>query len=36
LLEVNERICQARPVEPTLSPQEKKRQKRSAKKWDAK
>jgi len=32
LLEVNERICRARPVEGTLSPQEKKRPKRSAKK----
>ena len=29
LLEVNERICRARPVEETLSPQEKKRPKRS-------
>ena len=32
LLEVNERICRARPVEATLSPEEKKRPKRSAKK----
>ena len=36
LLEVNERICRARPVEDTLSPQEKKRPKRSAKKSRAK
>jgi hypothetical protein len=32
LLEVNEKICRARPVEDTFSPQEKKRPKRSAKK----
>ena len=32
LLEVNERICRARPVQDTLSPEEKKRPKRSAKK----
>jgi len=30
LLEVNERICQARPVEDTLSPEEKKRPRRSS------
>jgi len=30
LLEVNERICRARPVEESLSPQEKKRPKRSS------
>ncbi|MGH9784983.1 MAG: DUF6788 family protein [Terriglobia bacterium] len=30
LLEVNERICRARPVEDALSPEEKKRSKRSA------
>lgn len=36
LLEVNERICRARPVEDALSPQEKKRPKRSAKKSRAK
>ena len=30
LLEVNERICRARPVEDTVSPQEKKRPKRSS------
>jgi hypothetical protein len=32
LLEVNEKICRARPVEDALSPEEKKRSKRSAKK----
>ena len=32
LLEVNEKICQARPVEDTLRAQEKKRPKRSSKK----
>ncbi len=31
LLEVNERICRARPVEDTFSPEEKKRPKRSTK-----
>jgi hypothetical protein len=36
LLEVNERICRARPVEGTLSPEEKKRRKRSAKRSRAK
>jgi hypothetical protein len=36
LLEVNERICRARPVEGALSPEEKKRPKRSAKKSRAK
>jgi len=36
LLEVNERICRARPVSDTLSPQEKKRPKRSAGKLRAK
>jgi hypothetical protein len=36
LLEVNERICRARPLEDTLSPEEKKRPKRSAKKSRAK
>lgn len=36
LLEVNERICRARPVEDTLSPEEKKRPKRSAKRSHAK
>jgi hypothetical protein len=32
LLEVNEKICQARPVEASLTPQEKKRRRRSNKK----
>ena len=36
LLEVNERICRARPVEDTLSPEEKKRPKLSARKSRAK
>jgi hypothetical protein len=36
LLEVNEKICRARPIEDTLSPQEKKRPKRSARKSNAK
>lgn len=36
LLEVNERICRARPLEDTLSPEEKKRPKRSAKRSRAK
>ena len=36
LLEVNERICQARPVAETLSPEEKKRRKPSARKLRAK
>jgi len=36
LLEVNEKICGARPVEDTLSPKEKKRPKRSARKSRAK
>jgi hypothetical protein len=36
LLEVNESICRARPVEDTLSPEEKKRPKRSAKRSRAK
>lgn len=36
LLEVNERICRARPVEDTLSPEEKKRPRRSAKRSRAK
>ena len=36
LLEVNEKICRARPVEDTLTPQEKKRPKRSARKSRAK
>ena len=32
LLEVNEKICKLRPVEDTLTPQEKKRRKRSSRK----
>ena len=36
LVEVNEKICQARPVEDTLTPLEKKRRKRSGKKSNAK
>lgn len=36
LLEVNERICRTRTVEDALSPEEKKRPKRSAKKSPAK
>lgn len=36
LLEVNEKICQARPLEDTLTPQEKKRPKRSVRKSPAK
>lgn len=32
LVEVNEQICRLRPVEETLTPQEKKRRKRSARK----
>lgn len=32
LLEVNEKICRARPVQDTLTPEEKKRPKRSTKK----
>lgn len=36
IVEVNERICLARPVEDTLSPQEKKRRKRSNRKSHAK
>ena len=35
-IEVNAQICQARPVEDTLSPREKKRRKRSNKKSRAK
>ena len=36
LLEVNERICRARPVADTLSPEEKKRRKPSSKRSRAK
>ncbi len=32
-LEVNEKICQRRPVEDTLTPEEKKRRTTSSKKW---
>lgn len=36
LLEINERICRARPVEDTLTPEEKKRRRRSVKRSRAK
>ena len=36
LLEINERICRARPVEPELTPSKKKRRKSSSRKWLAK
>lgn len=36
LLEVNEKICRARPIEQTLSPEEKKQPKRSTRKSRAK
>ena len=36
LLEVNEKICRLRPVEESLSPEEKKRRKRSGKRSRAK
>ena len=36
LLEVNEKICRARPIDDALSPEEKKRPKRSARKSRAK
>jgi hypothetical protein len=36
LLELNERICRARPVEDTLSPEEKKRRKPSSRRSRAK
>ena len=36
LLEVNEKICRARPVEDTLTQEEKKRQKRSGRKSNGK
>lgn len=36
LLEVNEKICRARPVEDTLTPEEKKRRKRSVRKSNGK
>ena len=36
LLEVNEKICRARPLEDTLTPREKKRRKRSGRKSNEK
>jgi hypothetical protein len=36
LLEVNEQICRARPVQDTLTPGEKKRPRRSRARWGAK
>ena len=36
LIQTNEKICRARPVEDTLSPQEKKRRKRSSRKLPGK
>lgn len=36
LLEVNQKICRARPVEDTLAPEEKKRRKRSGRKSNGK
>jgi hypothetical protein len=36
LIETNEKICRARPVEDTLTPQEKKRRKPSGRKWNEK
>jgi hypothetical protein len=36
LIETNEKICRARPVEDTLTPQEKKRRKRSVRKSNGK
>jgi hypothetical protein len=36
LIETNEKICRARPVEDTLTPQEKKRRKRSGRKSSGK
>lgn len=36
LLEVNEKICQSRPLEETLTPEEKKRRRRSSRKSRAK
>lgn len=36
LVDTNEKICRARPVEDTLTPEEKKRRKRSARKSRAK
>jgi hypothetical protein len=36
LLEINEKICRVRPVEPELAPAKKKRRKSSSGKWLAK
>ena len=36
LIETNEKICRARPIEDTLTPQEKKRRKRSGRKSNGK
>ena len=36
LIETNEKVCRARPVQDTLTPQEKKRRKRSSKKSNGK
>jgi len=36
IITINEKICDLRPQEQTLSPQEKKRRKRSSKKWPPK
>jgi len=36
LIDTNEKICRARPVQDTLTPQEKKRRKRSGRKSNAK
>jgi Family of unknown function (DUF6788) len=36
LLEINEKICQIRPIEQQLNPAKKKRQKSSSRKWLAK
>ena len=35
-VEINEKICRARPAEDTLTPEEKKRLKRSRRRWRAK
>lgn len=36
LLEINEKICRARPIDDAMSPEEKKRPKRSARKFSTK
>ena len=36
LLEINEKICRARPLEQELTPSKKKRRKSSSRKWLAK